>query len=44
MNQWFLVDIFQGELCLPIVPGRKSPNERFAGAVETYTIEALYKS
>ena len=30
----------QDELCLPIVPGRKSANERFAGAVETYTIEA----
>jgi len=35
------LELAQGELCLPIVPGRKSPNERFAGAVETYTIEAL---
>ena len=30
----------QDELCLPIIPGRKSNNERFAGADETYTIEA----
>lgn len=35
------LELAQDELCLPIVPGRKSANERFAGAVETYTIEAL---
>jgi len=29
------------ELCLPLIPGRKSPVERFAGADETYTIEVL---
>jgi prolyl-tRNA synthetase len=28
-------------LAVPVVKGRKSPRERFAGAVETYTIEAL---
>ncbi len=28
-------------LALPVVKGRKSPSERFAGAVETYCIEAL---
>ncbi len=28
-------------LAVPVVPGRKSPAERFAGAVETYTIEGL---
>lgn len=28
-------------LAIPVVKGRKSPSERFAGAVETYCIEAL---
>ncbi len=28
-------------MALPVVKGAKSPNERFAGALETYTIEAL---
>lgn len=28
-------------LALPVVMGAKSPNERFAGAIETFTIEAL---
>ncbi len=28
-------------LAIPVVPGRKSPSERFAGAVETFTIEGL---
>ncbi|CAE7263886.1 proS, partial [Symbiodinium sp. CCMP2592] len=35
------LQLAEDELCLPIVPGRKSNNERFAGAAETYTIEAL---
>eukprot|EP00931_Biecheleriopsis_adriatica_P114578 TRINITY_DN9046_c0_g1_i1.p1 TRINITY_DN9046_c0_g1~~TRINITY_DN9046_c0_g1_i1.p1 ORF type:complete len:581 (+),score=123.46 TRINITY_DN9046_c0_g1_i1:36-1778(+) len=35
------VHLAQDELCLPLVPGRKSDIERFAGADETYTIEAL---
>lgn len=26
---------------MPVVKGRKSPTERFAGADDTYTIEAL---
>lgn len=26
---------------MPVVKGRKSPTERFAGAEDTYTIEAL---
>ena len=30
---------FKDELCLPIIPGPKSINERFAGAEETYTLE-----
>ena len=28
-------------LAVPVITGRKSPSERFAGAVETFTIEAL---
>jgi prolyl-tRNA synthetase len=28
-------------LALPVVKGRKTPNERFAGALDTYCIEAL---
>ncbi|CAJ1329592.1 unnamed protein product [Effrenium voratum] len=34
------LELAEDELCLPIIPGRKSNNERFAGADETYTIEA----
>ena len=28
-------------MAIPVIKGAKSPNERFAGALETYTIEAL---
>lgn len=28
-------------MAVPVLRGVKSPNERFAGAVETYCIEAL---
>src|SRR5690606_29152236 len=28
-------------LALPVIIGTKSPNERFAGAIDTYTIETL---
>jgi prolyl-tRNA synthetase len=28
-------------IALPVIRGVKSPNERFAGAIETYTIEAM---
>lgn len=28
-------------MAMPVIKGRKTPNERFAGADETYTIEAL---
>lgn len=31
------------ELAIPVIPGRKSEREKFAGAVETYSIEALMK-
>lgn len=31
-------------LALPTIPGSKSPSERFAGAMETYTIEGLMQN
>lgn len=31
----------EGELAIPVVAGAKSANERFAGAVDTYSLEAL---
>ena len=31
----------EGHMAIPVIPGRKSPSERFAGATETYTIEAM---
>jgi prolyl-tRNA synthetase len=34
----------ESTLALPVVPGIKSPSERFAGAAETYTIEALMQN
>ena len=32
------------ELAIPVVKGEKSPSERFAGALHTYTIEALMQN
>ena len=34
-------DVVENYLAVPVIKGVKSPNERFAGAVETFTIEAL---
>ncbi|MFH0895500.1 MAG: proline--tRNA ligase [Bacteroidota bacterium] len=34
-------DFAENWMALPVVKGTKSPNERFAGALETYCIEAL---
>lgn len=34
-------DFAEQFMAMPVVKGTKSPSERFAGAVETYTIEAL---
>jgi prolyl-tRNA synthetase len=34
-------DFAENWLAVPVVRGRKSPNERFAGALDTYCIEAL---
>ncbi len=34
-------DFAEKFMALPVIKGRKTPNERFAGAVDTYCIEAL---
>jgi len=34
-------DFVENWLAIPVIQGTKSPNERFAGAVETYCIETL---
>ena len=34
-------DFAESTLAIPVIKGIKTPNERFAGAVETYCIEAL---
>jgi prolyl-tRNA synthetase len=35
------MDFVENWLAIPVIKGVKTPNERFAGAVETYCIEAL---
>lgn len=34
-------DVVERHLAVPVIPGIKSESEKFAGAVETYTIEAM---
>src|SRR5438270_1916447 len=34
-------DFAETELAVPVIPGRKSESEKFAGAAATYTIEAM---
>jgi prolyl-tRNA synthetase len=34
-------DFVETELAIPVIPGMKSESEKFAGAVRTYTIEAM---
>ena len=34
-------DFFENDLAIPVVKGRKTDKEKFAGAVATYTVEAL---
>ncbi|MDX1906386.1 MAG: proline--tRNA ligase [Bacteroidia bacterium] len=34
-------DFAENTLAMPVIRGRKTPNERFAGALDTYCIEAL---
>ena len=36
-------EVCEDVLAMPVYPGRKSPSERFPGAIETYTIEALMR-
>ncbi|MDI6601251.1 MAG: proline--tRNA ligase [Thermoanaerobacteraceae bacterium] len=36
-------DFVETELAIPVIKGRKTENEKFAGALRTYTIEALMK-
>jgi prolyl-tRNA synthetase len=36
-------EVCEDVLAIPVFPGRKSPGERFPGAVETYTIEGLMR-
>ena len=36
-------EVAEDVLAMPVFPGRKSPSERFPGADETYTIEALMR-
>jgi prolyl-tRNA synthetase len=36
-------EVAEDVLAVPVLPGRKSGSERFAGAVETYTIEAMMR-
>jgi len=37
-------EVAQEKLAVPVIKGRKSARERFAGAVETYTIEAMMQN
>jgi len=37
-------DVCRESLAMPVIKGTKSPTERFAGAQETYTIEALMQN
>jgi prolyl-tRNA synthetase len=34
-------DFLENDLAIPVIKGRKTDKEKFAGAVETYTVEAL---
>ena len=36
-------EVAQDVLAIPVIPGRKSPSERFPGAVETLTIEGMMR-
>ncbi|MFO7171521.1 MAG: proline--tRNA ligase [Bacillota bacterium] len=36
-------DFVETELAIPVIKGQKTPSEKFAGAVETYSIEAMMK-
>ncbi|MBY9081923.1 proline--tRNA ligase [Paenibacillus sp. HN-1] len=36
-------DFVEGYLAIPVITGQKTPSERFAGAVDTFSIEAMMK-
>jgi prolyl-tRNA synthetase len=36
-------DFVEGFLAIPVITGQKTPSEKFAGAVDTYSIEAMMK-
>ncbi|WP_252501642.1 proline--tRNA ligase [Sporosarcina sp. Marseille-Q4943] len=36
-------EVVEGLLAIPVYDGQKTPSERFAGAVDTYSIEAMMK-
>jgi len=36
-------DFVENELAIPVIKGEKTPSERFAGAVDTYSIEAMMR-
>jgi len=36
-------DFVENELAIPVIKGQKTPSERFAGAVDTFSIEAMMK-
>lgn len=36
-------DFVESVLAIPVIKGQKTPSERFAGAVDTYSIEAMMK-
>jgi prolyl-tRNA synthetase len=36
-------DFVETDMAVPVVKGQKTPSERFAGAVDTYSIEAMMK-
>ncbi|WP_028477954.1 proline--tRNA ligase [Nocardia sp. CNY236] len=39
----FYTDFARDMAAIPVVPGEKTPGERFAGAVQTFTIEAMMR-
>jgi prolyl-tRNA synthetase len=40
---WVYADVIENVLAIPVLRGRKSGSERFPGAVDTYTLEALMR-
>ena len=38
---WVYEDFMKDVLAIPVIPGEKTPEERFPGAVNTFTVEAI---